>query len=131
MFYCDINEAVRNKIYDYILIDYVFSKKYWGELLNNIVNWTVSVETIYFKPKDLQEHKNIWEARSRDFSVRHAGHGATHYHDGIGSDYVNRYSDKVLEELPTINKTLMIDISFNPYSRSVSYDSILKFILQR
>lgn len=30
LFYCDINEAVRNKMYDYILIDYVFSKKVLG-----------------------------------------------------------------------------------------------------
>ena len=76
----------------------------------------------------MQEHKKIWEIRSRDFSVRHAGHGATHYHDGIGNGYVNKYETKVFKDMPTINQTLTIDISFNPYLRNVSYNSIIAFI---
>lgn len=69
-----------------------------------------------------------WEIRSRDFSVRHAGHGATHYHDGAGSDYVNKYDTKVFNVMPVTKQTLEISISFNPYARSVPYSSIIDFI---
>lgn len=93
-----------------------------------MTSWNGLVKTIYLKPSDLQEHRKIWKTRSRDFSVRHAGHGATHYHDGIGNDYVNEYDTKVFEEMPTTNHTLKINISFNPYLRSVSYNSIIGFI---
>ena len=41
---------------------------------------------------------------------------------------MNKYDTKVFEAMPTINQTLTIDISFNPYLRSVSYDSIIDFI---
>lgn len=128
LFYCDINEAIKNRLYDYILIDYSFSEKYWNELLANINYWMAEVKTIYLHPTDLQEHKKIWEERSRDFSIRHAGHGATHYHDGIGYDYVNKYDTKVFEKMPTVGTTLDINISFNPYSQNVSYDTIIDFI---
>lgn len=128
LFYSDINEAVKKALYNYILIDYAFTNKYWNELLENLANWNGLVRTIYLKPTDLQEHKKIWEIRSRDFSVRHAGHGATHYHDGIGRDYVNEYDTKVFKDMPTVNQTLTVDISFNPYLRSVSYNSIIAFI---
>lgn len=128
LFYSDINEAVKNNSYDYILIDYAFTDKYWSELLNNIKSWNTSVRTIYFKTYDLQEHRKVWESRSRDFSVRHAGHGATHYHDGVGTGYVNQYNSKIFNDMPTINETLEINISFTPYSRSKPYDTILDFI---
>ena len=36
LFYKDINEAVKKALYDYVLIDYTFSEKYWDELLNNL-----------------------------------------------------------------------------------------------
>lgn len=128
LFYSDINEAIKKTLYDYILIDYAFTNKYWNKLLENLANWDGLVKTIYLKPTNLQEHRKIWETRSRDFSVRHAGHGATHYHNGVGSDYVNEYDTKVFKEMPTINKTMQINISFNPYSRSESYDNIINFI---
>ena len=128
LFYRDINEAVRKALYDYILIDYTFSEKYWDELLENLVNWNRVTKTIYLKPSDLQEHRKIWEIRSRDFSVRHAGHGATHYHNGTGSGYVNKYDTKVFNVMPVTKQTLEISISFNPYTRNVSYSSIIDFI---
>lgn len=127
LFYSDINDTVKDD-YDYILIEYAFTNKYWNELLENMKNWNAIVKTIYLKPTDLQKHKKIWEIRSRDFSVRHAGHGATYYHDGVGSNYVNNYETKVFEEMPTIGQTLKINVSFNPYSINVSYDSIIEFI---
>lgn len=127
--YSDINDAVRKSLYDFILIDYVFHSKYWTELLENLINWNASVKTIYLKPKDLQKHKKVWESRSRDFSRRHAGHGATHYHDSIGSDYVNRYDTKIHNNLPTIGEVLEIDISFEPYFMSDSYENILVLLM--
>lgn len=106
LFYKDINEAVKKALYDYILIDYTFSEKYWDELLNNLTNWDGRAKTIYLKPANLQEHRKIWEIRSRDFSVRHAGHGATHYHDGAGVDFqmqdIHSTTDGSLGENPLI-----------------------------
>lgn len=128
LFYSDINDAIRKALYDYILIDYAFTDKYWDELLDNLESCSGAVKTIYLKPTDLQEHKKIWETRSRDFSVRHAGHGATHYHEGVGTDYVNKYDTKVFIEMPTVGPTLEVNVSFNPYSRSVMYKSIVSFI---
>lgn len=128
LFYSDINDAINRKLYDYVLIDYVFTNKYWNEFLDNMKNWNASIKTIYLKPVDLKEHKKIWESRSRDFSIRHAGHGATCYHDGVGYNYINKYDTKVFDDLPTINETLEIKISFNPYTRSKSYSDILNFI---
>lgn len=128
LFYSDINEAVKKALYDYILIDYAFTNKYWNELLENSANWNGLVKTIYLKPTNLHEHKKIWETRSRDFSIRHAGHGAIHYHAGVGNGYVNAYESKIFLDLPTVGDTLQVDISFDPYSRSKSYDTILAFI---
>lgn len=128
LFYCDINEVVKSQKDEYLLIDYAFTEKYWNELVDNARNWDVLIKTIYLKPIDLQEHKKIWEYRSRDFSTRHAGHGATYYHDGIGRKYVNKYDNKVFEIMSTIGETMEIHISFNPYSRNVSYNTILNFI---
>ncbi len=128
LFYSDINEAARKALYDYILIDYAFTNKYWNELLENLANWNSLVKTVYLRPTNLQEHKKLWETRSRDFSVRHAGHGATRYHLGMGGGYVNEYDTKVFQDMPTVNQTLTVDISFNPYARSVSYNAIVDFI---
>ena len=128
LFYSDINEAVKKALYDYILIDYAFTKKYMNEFLHNMWKWDASIRTIYLTTEDLQAHEKIWESRSRDFSVRHAGHGATHYHNNIGSDYVNTYEDKVFEDMWTINPTLEIQVSFTPYSRNLSYSAIMDFI---
>lgn len=128
LFYSDINEAVKKALYDYILIDYVFTDKYWNELWEKLENLDASVKTIYLRTTELQEHKKVWETRSRDFSIRHAGHGATHYHDNVGSGYVNKYDIKAFEEMMTINPTLEIQVSFTPYSRDKSYSTIMDFI---
>lgn len=128
LFYSDISDAIREALYDCILIDYAFTNKYWNELLENLKSWNAPVKTIYFKTEDLQSHRCMWEERSRDFSVRHAGHGATHYHDGIGAEYVNTYDNKVSVHLPTTADVLEVNITFNPYSRDKSCDTILRFI---
>lgn len=128
LFYYEINEAVKNREYKYILIEYAFTEKYWNEMLDNIRRWDVLVKTIYLKPADLHEHKRVWESRSRDFSTRHAGHGATCYYDGVGSGYVNKYDDKVFETMPVYGKTLEIEVYFDPYSINKSNNDILDFI---
>lgn len=128
LFYCDINDVVKSSSCNYILIEYTFTDKYWSELIYYMKNWNILIKTIYLKPFDLQVHKEIWNLRSRDFSVRHPGHGATHYHNGKGSNYVNNYYDKIHINLPTTYETLEIGIDFNPYKRSVSYKTILDFI---
>lgn len=128
LFYDDIYNTIKGNNYECVLIDYVFNPKYEKELSANIRLWNVSVKTIYLKPEDLEVHKKIWEERSRNFSIRHPAHGAVHYHNGVGYEYVNRYETKIFETLPTFGETLEINISFNPYSRDISYADILNFI---
>lgn len=128
MFYSDINDAVKNSQCDCILLDYAFTLKYWDELVGNLKNWHVLTKTIYMLPDNLSEHQKAWEDRSRDFQVRHAGYGATQYHDGVGEGYENKYASKVFPDLPTIGDTISVKVSFNPYSMSVPYDRIVDFV---
>lgn len=128
MFYSDVNDAVKDPQYDCILLDYAFTLKYWDELIENLKNWHALTKTIYMLPENLSEHQKAWEDRSRDFSVRHAGHGATQYHDGVGKGYENEYGSKVFADLPTVGDTINVKVSFNPYSMSVPYDYIVDFV---
>lgn len=128
LFYSDIHYAVKTAEFDYILLDYPFVQKYEIELMDNLRNLEAVVKTVYLKPQDIKEHKKIWETRSRDFSVRHAGHGATRYHNGIGSGYVNKYDTKVFNNMLILGHTIEVLVSFNPYSLSVPYASIMEFI---
>ena len=131
LFYKDITDTVVKNTYDYILVDYVFSEKYWSVLSEYISKWSMPTKTVYLKTNNLELHKIIWQKRSRLTSLRHAGHGATHYHDGVGENYVNTYESKIFSNLPTVGDTLQVDISFDPYSRSKSYDAILAFIKEQ
>lgn len=128
LFCKDIDKAIKSFSYDYILIEYVFTEKHWKEFWGNVDIQGADVKTIYLKPTDFYEHEKVWESRSRNFSVRHPGHGATYYHDGVGGGYTNKYDGKVFTSLPTVGETLEVDITFNPYTRSVQYESILDFI---
>ena len=128
LYYSEIAEDIRVNRYDYYLLDYVFSEKYWAELQENLNGWELPVKTIYLHPADLETHSKVWHERSRDFSVRHPGHGATHYHDGVGSDYVNKYAGKVLTSLPVTNTSLDIAVSFNPYNLSMPFKEIVQFV---
>lgn len=130
LFYSDIYTAIQNKSYDYILIDYTFVNKGWDELMENLKIWNIPTKTIYLKPTDLSEHKKVWENRSRDFTIRHPGHGATHYHDGKGTDYTNNYETKIYNKLPTKGEVLNIDVSFNPYGLNISFNTIKEFIVK-
>ena len=131
LFYKDITDTVGKSTYDYILVDYVFSEKYWSELSKYLSKWGLPTNTVYLKTDNLELHKKIWQKRSRFPSLRHTGHGATHYHDGVGDNYVNTYESKIFLDLPTVGDTLLVDISFAPYSRSKSYDTILDFIKEQ
>lgn len=130
LFYSDIREVLRCKVYDYVLIEYVFTDKLWDEFLSNLGNYSSYIKTLYLKPLDLKEHEEVWKSRSRNFNIRHAGHGATQYSNGVGLGYVNNYSSKVFDKLPTIGNVLEVSIQFNPYKRSVEYNDILNFILK-
>lgn len=130
LFYSDIYTAIKNKSYDYILVDYTFVNKVWDELMENLKIWSIPAKTIYLKPTDLSEHKKVWENRSRDFTIRHPGHGATHYHNGKGTDYTNNYETKIYNKLPTKGEVLDIDVSFNPYGLNISFNTIKEFIVK-
>lgn len=131
LFYYDIKSEIGDGIYDYILVDYVFTEEYFNELIKNLNKYNnVKIKTIYLKPDSLEDHKKIWKERSRDFSIRHPGHGATIYNNKIreGYNYINKYDDKVFKELPTSDECLNIKVSFNPYSIDKSISEILEFI---
>lgn len=66
----------------------------------------------------------------RDFTIRHPGHGATHYHNGKGTDYTNNYETKIYNKLPTKGEVLDIDVSFNPYGLNISFNTIKEFIVK-
>ena len=89
---------------------------------------SLPTKTVYLKTDNLELHRRIWWNRSKSPGLRHAGHGASRYHDGVGDNYVNTYESKIFLDLPTVGDTLQVDISFAPYSRSKSYDAILAFI---
>lgn len=129
LFYSDISEAIRNHLYDYILLDYAFTDEIWNELWDTLRDKPVSIKTVYLRPVNLVEHKDEWEKRSRDFTVRHPGHGATHYHDGKGSEYVNEYISKVFIDMHTTEEVLEVWVSFNPYSRDIPDEKIVDFIV--
>ena len=128
LFYSDVNDIIRDNSYAYILLDYAFTHKYWSELLASIKDIKVLGNTLYLIPADLTKHKVVWEERSRDFTKRHAGHGATQYHDGIGTNYVNNYDSKVFSDMPTVGATLEVIVDFQPYRMSRTYEDIKEFI---
>lgn len=128
LFYSDIDDVIRGNAYEYIFLDYAFTEKYWNELMENLNRWGVPVKTVYLKTLDLDKHREIWEERSRNFAVRHPGHGATHYHDGVGTEYVNSYYTKIYYNMPVTNKTLEVLVSFDPYHINISYEQLLDFI---
>ena len=47
LFYSDINEAVRKVLYDYILIDYAFTNKYWNAKIEFNANRFFTRKVIY------------------------------------------------------------------------------------
>ncbi len=125
--YCNVNAVIKDK--KWVLFEYPFTPYLWKELnLWCIQDLEKAPKTIYLRPVNLLKHKLVWERRSRDFSVRHPGHGATWYHDGEGGDYVNRYDSKVFESMPTTQRCLSIDVDFEPYSLSIPYEEILQFV---
>lgn len=127
-FYVDLDNLIAKQEYRYLLLDYAFTPKYWNKLIKHVSKDGLNIRTIYLKPANIQDHKRMWEERSRDFSQRHPAHGASIYADGIGSVYVNCYEDKFYSKLPVIDPVLEISVEFNPYYRSISFCNILQFI---
>lgn len=67
LFYSDIYTAIKNKSYDYILVDYTFVNKVWDELMENLKIWSIPAKTIYLKPTDLSEHKKYGKIEAETF----------------------------------------------------------------
>lgn len=124
----DILRSIEKGSYDYILIDYAFKGKLLEDLKEHIKEWGVPVKTLYLVPSDFEEHRKAWVQRSRDFTQRHPGHGASVYNYGVGEGYVNEYKDKFFPNMECIGDTLQIMVDINPYKRLVSIDDIVHFI---
>jgi adenylate kinase family enzyme len=133
-FIIDIQKLIDENNYKYILIDYVFINDFWNTI-ENLINKNkdrITVCTIYLQPERLSDHKNEWERRSRDFTIRHPGHGAKAYNKDtrVGTEYINRYSQKIfLDKLPTLGNTLDINVKFRPqYKLNKNISEIIEFI---
>jgi hypothetical protein len=127
----DIQNMIDSGTYKYILIDYVFVNKFWDIIVKlSKNNQNIEAKTLYLEPENIDDHKEVWENRSRDFAIRHPGHGATSYHNGVGTGYINCYEQKIfLDKLPTIGNILDIKVQFKPeYKLSKSMDEILQFL---
>lgn len=124
----DIHRCIEKGKYDYILIDYAFKGKLLDDLKAYLSEWNVSVKTLYLVPSSYEEHRKAWVQRSRDFSRRHPGHGASVYNSGVGEGYINEYKDKFFSNMECIGNTLQITVNMNPYNRGVPLDDIISFI---
>lgn len=128
LFCSELEDKIKSGSYDYILVDYVFHDELWNELLN-IIKETILVKTVYMKPINIDEHKKCWNKRSKNFSIRHPGHGASCYHNGIGENYNNTYEDKIFSKLPTFGDTLNVKVYFEPkYKIIPDIKDILTFL---
>lgn len=114
--------------YEYLLLEYPFSDKYWGDLDKLLEEYGIEARTIYLKPDNTQEHMKVWEERSRDFTQRHPGHGASSYIDCVGAGYSNNCNIKIFDKMPVTTKYLYVTVHFNPYAMSKSYDEILQYV---
>lgn len=114
--------------YEYLLLEYPFSDKYWGDLNKLLEEYGIDARTIYLKSDTVQEHMKVWEERSRDFTRRHPGHGASSYIDGVGAGYSNNFDSKIFDRMPVTTKYLYVTVRFNPYAMSKSYDEILQYV---
>ena len=137
LFYIDTVRLIESNNYNYILLDYTFTAKYWEELttiLRDITDRNVKdmdIKTIYLKPTNLQDHQETWNKRSRDFSVRHPGHGATSYNNKtkVGENYINRYDTKVYLDMPVTEKNIQVSVEFKPYKLDKTYEEKYLFII--
>jgi hypothetical protein len=133
----DIRQIIMERTYDYVLLDYVFANSYEsviGAVNNMAENYNnVEITTIYLYPENIEKHKKVWEERSRDFAIRHAGHGATTYHNGTGAGYTNNYEQKIfLHRLITSGPTMDVGVKFEPqYELSKNIEEIINFISQK
>ena len=127
-FYIDVKRLIETDACEYLLLDYVFHKRNWYELFRHIGKYNVALRTVYLEPVSSEEHEEAWKCRSRDFSVRHAGHGASVYSGGTGSNYENTYQSKIFEEMPTTEDAVKLGVSFNPYRLHVRFENLIEFI---
>jgi hypothetical protein len=124
----DIHRCIEKGKYDYILIDYAFKGKLFDDLKKYLSDWNVPVKTLYLVPSNYEEHRKAWVQRSRDFSRRHPGHGASSYCNGVGDGYTNEYKDKFFSSMGCIGNTLQITVNMNPYNRDIPIEDIVSFI---
>lgn len=142
LFYIDTVRLIESNNYKYILLDYTFTAKYWEELTVILKDTAsrlkdkqkdgkrVHIKTIYLKPVNLEDHQQAWNDRSRNFSIRHPGHGATSYNNvtKIGYNYINRYDTKIYLDMPVTEDNIQIEVEFNPYKLNKTFEEILEFI---
>lgn len=126
LFYKDIVKFSNS--YNIIIVEYCFKEDDWVELLKRIKG--KDVRTIYLKPKSIEEHKKAWIQRSRNFKIRHSGHGATSFSNGIGRNHTNTYESKLILDLPTTERVLEISVEFKPYKLSKGIEEIIEFITE-
>lgn len=119
--------TINNDGYDYILLDYPFKNIKWSKLIELLPKYDVDVKMIYLYTKQITEFYNeiLKRFSSSDY---HKGNHAMSYKDGRGSGYEIEYPNP-FKDLDTIENTLRVEIGFDKYNMSVSYEDILDFIV--
>lgn len=127
-FYADVHRAAKFGGYSYILLDNVFIGRGMTRLERELNNSGYWLKTVYLNPTDYVAHKEVWEVRAHDFSVRHPGHGAKTYHNGVGTGHTFDFRDVYIRDrLPVIGDARLFPVRFKPYQ--IPYGYIKDFIL--
>ena len=115
-FYADVHKAARSGDYRYILLDNVFIGQGAARLERELRNQGYWLKTVYLNPTNYYAHMESWEARAHDFSVRHQGHGAKTYHNGVGTGHTFDFRDVYIpDKLPVIGDVQFFPVQFKPY----------------
>lgn len=130
-FYADVHEAANSERYRYILLDNVFIGRGAARLeqeLRSYKGWGYFFKTVYLYPADWLAHKRVWEERARNFNVRHPGHGAKTYHNGVGTGHTFDFRDVYIRDsLPVFGDPMRFIVRFEPYW--IPYGYIRDFIM--
>ena len=90
-------------------------------------SYDIDVKMVYLYTKQVTEFYNEILKRFSS-SEYHKGNYAMSYKDGNGAGYEIDYPNP-FKELPMIENTLGVEIEFDEYNMSVTYEGILEFIL--
>lgn len=130
-FLFDLKKHIKEAVSDStIIVDYPFHDAFWNSLMRIVSNNpNIEIITLFLYPMNEKHWENAWRERSMNFTIRHPGHGATHYSNGKGEGYVTDFNEIKVDSLPVAGKVKKIAIDYHPnYSMNCSLTEIVQFI---